>query len=69
MIRIYFMTLTIKYMNLIEYKLTNFHRFEIILISIFKRIEKIFITSAPSSVIMISMYHFINALDALLHYL
>ena len=41
-IRIYFMTFIIQQINLIEDKITIFHRFQIILISIFKWIKKLF---------------------------
>ena len=39
---IYFMTLIIQYMHIIQGKLTTFHRFQIILISTFKWIEKFY---------------------------
>ena len=42
-------------MNIIEDKLTNFHQFEIILISIFSEVKSSFITSSASSLIMISI--------------
>ena len=54
-IQIHFIKFIMQWMNIIEDKLTMFHRFQFILLSISKYIKKFFITSSTSLLNMISV--------------